>query len=348
MPFMWRVLVLALLFVPSMTWAQDDPGLLGISLRNKVQIGGQLPAVIVTPQVSVKKLTVQLTPQAKGRSVNLRSGAIRRGQNKALSWKQPVGKQAWNAVFKVHYGHGKKGNFTIQFETTVYPKIASKITKDNVNLEERYLTVMLNQPAQKVDIQVMGDNGEIIHERSEEFEGNESGTELRVPWEQPDGVGVLKINLRVWSQFGFWVGTEITPFEVEIPHEEVVFAFGKSDIQSTEEHKLEATMALVSAKLKRFGGLVKLQLYIAGYTDTVGSRGSNQGLSDKRARAIALWFKRKGISVPIYFQGFGEDGLAVRTPDETKEARNRRALYVLSANSPATQAAIPRKQWKRL
>jgi outer membrane protein OmpA-like peptidoglycan-associated protein len=108
------------------------------------------------------------------------------------------------------------------------------------------------------------------------------------------------------------------------------------------------TLELLRTKLKRFGGLVKLQLYIAGYTDTVGSRGSNHELSEKRARSIATWFKRRAVPVPILYQGFGEDALAVSTPNETKESRNRRALYVLSANAPATQKAIPRKNWKKL
>jgi outer membrane protein OmpA-like peptidoglycan-associated protein len=161
-------------------------------------------------------------------------------------------------------------------------------------------------------------------------------------------VGVLKINIKVWSTFGFWVGTEVSPFEVQIPHEEVVFEFGKSNIQPSEVHKLSATMTLVAQKLKRFGGLVKLQLYICGYTDTVGSRMSNQELSEKRARSIAAWFRQNGIRVPIYHQGFGEDALAVRTPDETKESRNRRALYVLSVNAPSVQSSIPRRNWKRL
>jgi outer membrane protein OmpA-like peptidoglycan-associated protein len=342
------VLAAAVLLGPSLGHAQDDPELLGISLRNKVQIGGQAPAVVVTPAVSVKRLSIQLSPQSKGRSIRLKSGAIQRGQSKALTWKQGVGKQAWNATFDVHYGHGKRGKFTIQFETTVYPKIASRISKENVNLEERYLTITLNQPAAKVDIQIMGDNTETIYEGSMDFDNTEAGTPLRVPWEQPEGVGVLKIDLKVWSEFGFWVGTEITPFEVQIPHEEVVFAFGKWDIQPSEEHKLVDTLELLRTKLKRFGGLVKLQLYIAGYTDTVGSRGSNHELSEKRARSIATWFKRRAIPVPILYQGFGEDALAVSTPNETKESRNRRALYVLSANAPATQKAIPRKNWKKL
>ena len=52
--------------------------------------------------------------------------------------------------------------------------------------------------------------------------------------------------------------------------------------------------------------------------------------------------------IPVHYQGFGEDALAVQTPDETAEARNRRAVYVLAASAPAVQKALPRSAWRRL
>ncbi|HEV7555274.1 MAG TPA: OmpA family protein, partial [Kofleriaceae bacterium] len=73
----------------------------------------------------------------------------------------------------------------------------------------------------------------------------------------------------------------------------------------------------------------KMQLYVAGHTDTVGSSASNRKLSLARARAIATYFRGKGLVMPIAFAGFGEDVLAVKTPDETDEHANRRVDYVL-------------------
>ena len=129
---------------------------------------------------------------------------------------------------------------------------------------------------------------------------------------------------------------------------DVEFETGKWEIRASERPKIAQTLALLSEKLSRYGGLLQLQLYVAGYTDTVGSRESNQALSDKRARAIATYFRSKGVRIPILYQGFGEDAPAVPTPDNTAEQRNRRALYVLSASAPAIQAAIPRSFWKRI
>ena len=73
---------------------------------------------------------------------------------------------------------------------------------------------------------------------------------------------------------------------------------------------------------------------VIGYTDTVGVRVGNQLLSLNRAYEIAKYFRQHGVTVPIRYTGFGEDVLAVQTPDETDEVRNRRARYVLAVENP--------------
>jgi len=328
--------------------AQDGPDALGIQMNTLTQVGGKRPALVLNPSFAVKRVAVTLKSARSGRIVRLKSGAIRAGSQKPLSWKQGVGTEQWNAAFSVKYHGGSSDSFEINFSSTVYPKIASRITKDMVHLDEQMLEVTLNQPAKKVEIQVIGDDGELMFSGEEAFENAESNTPLQVNWEQKQGVRVLKINLRVWSVFGFWVGTEITPFEIDIPHEDVEFDFGKWDIPDSELPKVKNTLSLLAEKLKRYGGLVRLQLYVAGYTDSVGSRSANQALSENRARTIAAFFRANGVRIPVFFQGFGEDAQAVPTPDETKERRNRRAVYVLSASAPAIQTAIPRSKWKRI
>ncbi|MFT5433766.1 MAG: outer membrane protein OmpA-like peptidoglycan-associated protein [Myxococcota bacterium] len=328
--------------------ATDDPDALGLQIRSPVQVGSESPAIIVNPTLSVKKLTLKLTPKSAGRSVTLRASDIRRGGQKTLEFKQAPGTIEWIVKADVTYGTGARGTFQIEISTTVYPKLAMRLTRADVNLAERQLIVRLNQPASKVDLKVTGDNGEVIHEETTEFTTDEPGAELLVGWDQPAGVAVLKLEVRAWSSFGFWAGTEITPFEIDIPHEDVEFDSGKSAVRPGEEPKLDHTLTLLAEKLKLYGGLVKLQLYIGGYTDTVGSKSSNKELSEKRARAIGSWFKRRGIPIPIFYQGFGEDAPAVKTPDETAEQKNRRALYVLSANPPTSQSAMPSRAWKRL
>ncbi len=340
---MRRAVVIALVLTVPLT-AMADSEMLGLQIRAKVQIGGDKPAFVITPQIGIKSLKIALKNQATGRTTTLRTGRVGRGRTKALGWKQGVGTQKWEATFHAQWAKGDKDTWTITLESTVYPKIQSNVRKSDVNLDDRSITVRLNQPAARVDLKVWGDDAKVFHEDSTDFEDMDAGQDLEVTWEQPDGVGVLKIELKVWSTFGFWIGTEISPFEVDIPHDDVEFDFGKSNVRPSEAPKIDATMEMLNKMLRRYGSLVKLQLYVAGFTDSVGSKASNQSLSEQRARSIGAYFRRKGIKVPIYFKGFGETHQAVKTPDETKEARNRRAVYKLSAGTPRELGGA----WRRL
>ena len=148
---------------------------------------------------------------------------------------------------------------------------------------------------------------------------------------------------------GFWTSVILEPWFIEIKHEEVVFASNSSEIADSEVPKLAHSLAEVEKTMKRFAKFrPDMRLYVGGYTDSVGNEGSNQKLSQERARAISRWFKSKGIKIPVYYQGFGEDGQAVATEDDVDEPRNRRALYVLANSPPPTSKDIPRARWSRV
>ena len=103
----------------------------------------------------------------------------------------------------------------------------------------------------------------------------------------------------------------------------------------------------VKDALAKHGTLLALKFYIAGYTDTVGNAAYNRDLSKRRARSIAAWFRAQGLKIPVYYEGFGESVLAKKTPDETDEPANRRALYILTSQAPSG-APFPSAKWKRL
>lgn len=125
------------------------------------------------------------------------------------------------------------------------------------------------------------------------------------------------------------------------------FAFGSSEIAEEDMERLSTAAAELRAAVERVGRWVNLELYVAGYTDTVGSALSNQRLSEERARAIAEFFVRHGVNVPVRTQGFGEDVLAVETPDNTPSSSNRRAVFVLRAGPPPRDERFPRDRWRR-
>ena len=74
--------------------------------------------------------------------------------------------------------------------------------------------------------------------------------------------------------------------------------------------------------------------------DTVGSAASNDKLSLNRAKAIASWFRKHGLSIPTFYRGAGERSLAVPTPDNTPNEKNRRAVYILSNRPPLDSADL--------
>ncbi|MEO3473885.1 OmpA family protein [Roseomonas sp. CAU 1739] len=72
------------------------------------------------------------------------------------------------------------------------------------------------------------------------------------------------------------------------------------------------------------------RIEVNGYTDTSGSAQYNQGLSVRRANAVAAELVRLGVPrQEIVAQGFGETNLLVATPDNTREPQNRRVEIIL-------------------
>lgn len=84
-------------------------------------------------------------------------------------------------------------------------------------------------------------------------------------------------------------------------HHEVMFDFDKADLKPDDIEKLEHFFKTA------FDGKVIKSVDIVGYADEVGSDAYNLVLSEKRAKAIGVLLKNKGIRVDkIYIEGKGE------------------------------------------
>ncbi|HEX3415455.1 MAG TPA: OmpA family protein [Stellaceae bacterium] len=83
----------------------------------------------------------------------------------------------------------------------------------------------------------------------------------------------------------------------------------------------------LAANQYRSGGRVTLQ--VTGYTDTSGSPGYNQRLSERRANAVAAALERLGVPrSDMVVAGRGENDLRVPTPKGVREPQNRRVEIV--------------------
>jgi len=253
----------------------------------------------------------------------------------------------WQARFQVTWGDKSTSDFTTSFKTTRVGKLTLDIKPEDVDLDARTMTFRASNPLARAELVLLGEHGRRLDTVDEDLDAPAPWSPITLSWDEPEG-DLLRMDLKVTDVAGFWVGLAITPFSIEIPHEDVKFATGSAAIAASEEPKLQGTMGQIQEALAKHGTLLQLKLFVAGYTDTVGGRQSNLELSLHRARSIAGWFRKHGLKIPIYYTGFGEDGLAVKTPDDTDEPRNRRALYLLSSQKPGATSQTPRDTWRKL
>jgi OOP family OmpA-OmpF porin len=72
------------------------------------------------------------------------------------------------------------------------------------------------------------------------------------------------------------------------------------------------------------------RLEVNGYTDTSGTASYNQGLSVKRAEAVAAELVKDGVPAgAIAIQGFGQTHLLVPTGANVREPQNRRVEIII-------------------
>lgn len=175
---------------------------------------------------------------------------------------------------------------------------------------------------------------------------------LAITWTQPEHARVMMLKLRVAASDGMATNVELVPWSVEVAHEDINFASDSAVIEPTEQSKLDASIDKIKDVVAKAGKFMKVRLYVAGHTDTVGPSAKNRKLSLARATAIGSYFKKHGIDVPIVVAGFGEDVLKVKTPDNTDERTNRRADYVIgpAAGQPPFGGAYLKAKatWKPL
>jgi OOP family OmpA-OmpF porin len=105
----------------------------------------------------------------------------------------------------------------------------------------------------------------------------------------------------------------------------VEFATGSADIGPAARRTLDALGHALASK-----DLAQYRFRIEGHTDTVGSPDVNKALSQRRADAVAVYLVQRYGIAPERLQsvGMGEEGLAVPTPPQTPNARNRRVNVV--------------------
>jgi outer membrane protein OmpA-like peptidoglycan-associated protein len=221
------------------------------------------------------------------------------------------------------------------------------IDKSKVDLSEHHLELKASRALAKVTIKVTGDSGAVLADFERELSAYPAGQPLVVQWNPSSDEPVVRIEVFAYDMDGYYRGIAITPWAVSIPHEEVNFRTDSAQIDDSEKPKLDASYVKVTESLAKHPDL-RVTLFIAGHTDTVGDAGYNLRLSRQRAQAIAKWFRQRGLKIPIGYEGFGEGALLVKTADEVDEPRNRRVDYILSLEEPVFKSSGARPTWYRV
>ena len=272
---------------------------------------------------------------------------IEAGTEKLIAIAQKPGTVQYRGRLSVDFGGGQEGGMPIEFALTVLAPLKLAVPPDSFNAAEKKLTLKADRPLSKVEYTVVADTGDILDEGVMDIRKDAFNRTIYLKWAGREGT-IIRIDIKAWDTSGAFSQMELSPWHVDVEHEEVNFPSGSAAITEEEKPKLDAAYEHIKEKVATYGKLVKLNLYIVGYTDTVGKKDYNLDLSMRRARSIAAYFRHKGFTFPIYYQGFGEEVLAAPTADETDEARNRRALYLLGGDYRPTGRDIPRPDWKPL
>ncbi|MGB0632611.1 MAG: OmpA family protein, partial [Alphaproteobacteria bacterium] len=104
----------------------------------------------------------------------------------------------------------------------------------------------------------------------------------------------------------------------------VYFDFDSAEIAPTSE----ADLARAADAARRIGAAL---VRVSGHADRAGPEAHNLALSRQRARQVVDALRRVGLpDVSIATLAFGEEKPAVRTPNGSPEARNRRVEIELT------------------
>lgn len=317
----------------------------GIPVSFVWELQGDELILVVEADEDIGDLELSITP-ARGRETTFERSSLASGQ----VWREAIDAPAITTDYELLIAGDyadERGSLAYEFTVSVAEALSFDVDESTFDADARRFTLTMNQPAERVEIVVRGESGNTIAERVIRFSGEPAGTPLLITWTQTDE-RTLTVDVKAVAQSGAWASHQYIPWAVEFDAVHVNFASGSSDIPPADEPMLQDRYTQVFATAQRVAEFVQVELYVAGYTDTVGNGSDNQSLSEARARSLGQWFRAHGWTLPIYYQGFGESALAVATDDNVDEPANRRAIFILTTQTPPTSANIPRSSWRSL
>ena len=332
---------LALVFFTSTARGQDA---ISIEIHASASTDDGPPRLVFHARSDAKKLDVSVRC---GSIQATHNGPLPAGSSVEIPLRAPEGTWPCTGRVLLELTDGGVGEMPLNFEIHVLSPLKISVDSASADLVKGHLELEVNRDVRSFVVEAFGMDGLPIEAASRFIGAVPANQRVPIEW-SPETHDVLRFRVRVEDGAGFWASKELYPWFVEVPHDDVVFATNESVVRNREVPKLENAWTELGTLAERYSAIAPVKLFIAGYTDTVGTRASNQALSEQRALALARWFQARGFPGEIWYQGFGEDGQAVQTADEVDQESNRRALYIVAADPPPPTRAMPRTRWKKL
>ena len=140
---------------------------------------------------------------------------------------------------------------------------------------------------------------------------------------------------RLKEQLNAVLATRETARGLIVNMSDVLFDFNKYSLKPDAREKL----AKVSGILLSYPNL---KLQVEGYTDSIGSDGYNQRLSEQRADSVRDYLVTQGVAQPnISAAGYGKSDPVADNTSASGRAENRRVQLVVSGNAIGVQESAP-------
>lgn len=325
----------------SIAFAQD---IISLSIIEHGQINATPPALILKINQPVDNFSAKISCGGITESIGPKS--VSRGDIK-IELPTKKGRHQCSGKLNIEMDDGTTGEMPLNFSVTMHEPLKMSVDRSMVDLENKNLVAKLSRPAAEYSISIIDPPSTEVGQGFLRVPQNSNLGAQTISWtDSEDDISVIRVTGK--DIYGFYTEIDLLPWSYDIPHEDVIFDSNKFNINADQEYKLTDVKGEVQKVVDKYADIAVVNLYIAGYTDTVGNANSNLTLSAERAKSISLWFKASGFKGMIYYQGFGESALAVPTADGVNQAENRRVLYLVAADTPAVSPTLPKQNWKKL
>lgn len=115
--------------------------------------------------------------------------------------------------------------------------------------------------------------------------------------------------------------------------EKILFGYDRSDLSEAAESNLDKLVRVLEE-------YPDTNIEVQGHTDSKGSKNYNQGLSERRARAVSAYLRNKGVpDSRLTTRGYGETAPVVENDTESNRSQNRRVTFLITANQKMVEEA---------